>query len=154
MKDATIEIISEVKSHPNADRLDLVKILGFQCVTEKGLYKEGDRIVYIRPDSVLPLENWTEGYRKYSPNRIKSAKLRGEWSEGIVVPMEILPYNLGEFELAMMSGKKLGSTIGILLYHKTLKPRDSFHSVFLKPMKKDLKTLNQIFHLVRKLTLL
>jgi len=108
MKDATIEIISEVKAHPNADRLDLVKILGFQCVTEKGLYKESDKIVYIRPDSVLPLEGWTEGYRKYSPNRIKAAKLRGEWSEGIVVPMEILPYDLGEFEVGMDVGEKIG----------------------------------------------
>jgi len=108
MKDATIEIISEVKAHPNADRLDIVKILGFQCVTEKGLYKEGDKIVYIRPDSVLPLEGWAEGYRKYSPNRIKATKLRGEWSEGIVVPMEILPYDLGEFEVGMDVGEKIG----------------------------------------------
>ena len=108
MKDATIEIISEVKAHPNADRLDLVKILGFQCVTERGLYKEGDRIVYIRPDSVLPLEGWTEGYRKYSPNRIKAAKLRGEWSEGIVVPIEILPYNLEGFGIGDDVGEKIG----------------------------------------------
>lgn len=108
MKDATIEIISEVKSHPNADRLDLVKILGFQCVTEKGLYKEGDKVVYIRPDSVLPLEGWTEGYRKYSPNRIKATKLRGEWSEGIVVPMEILPHDLSEFGVGSDVGEKIG----------------------------------------------
>jgi RNA ligase (TIGR02306 family) len=91
MKDATIEIISEIKNHPKADRLDLAKVLGFQCVVQKGLYKGGEKIVYIRPDSLLPVEPWAEDYRKYSPNRIKAVLLREEWSKGIIVPFEILP---------------------------------------------------------------
>lgn len=99
MKDATIELISEVKAHPNADRLDLVKILGFQCVSQKGLYKGGERVVYIRPDAVLPMEPWTEEYRKYSPKRIKAVRLRQEWSEGIIVPFELLPQDLSSQEL-------------------------------------------------------
>jgi len=90
MRDATIEIISEVKPHGNADRLDLVKILGFQCVAQKGLYKGGEKIVYIRPDSLLPVKEWTEEYRKYSPKRVKAVRLRNEWSEGIIVPFELL----------------------------------------------------------------
>lgn len=89
MKQASVERISSVITHPNADRLDLVKILGYQCVTERGLYKDGDAVVYIQPDAVLPLEPWTEDYRKYSPKRIKAVKLRNEWSEGIIVPMDI-----------------------------------------------------------------
>lgn len=91
MKDATIEIIAAINPHPNADRLELATILGYQCVVQKGLYKGGETIVYIRPDSVLPIEKWTEDYRKYSPKRIKAVKLRDEWSEGIIVPFEILP---------------------------------------------------------------
>lgn len=94
MKDATVELIGEVSAHPNADRLDLVKILGFQCVTQRGLYKGGEKIVYIRPDAVLPMEPWTEEYRKYSPKRIKAVRLRQEWSEGIIVPFDILPIDL------------------------------------------------------------
>lgn len=97
-KDATVEIISEVKAHPNADRLDLVTILGFQCVTQKGLYTTGTKVVYVRPDAVLPIEPWAEEYRKYSPKRIKAVKLRNEWSEGIIVPIDLikdkLPDNL------------------------------------------------------------
>lgn len=84
--DASVEIIKSVKAHPNADRLDLVQVLGFQCVTQKGLYSEGDRIVYVRPDAVLPEEAWAEEYRKYSPKRIKAVKLRGIFSEGVVLP--------------------------------------------------------------------
>jgi RNA ligase (TIGR02306 family) len=66
--------------------------LGYQCVTQKDLYKEGDIIIYIQPDAVLPIEPWTEGYRVYSPTRIKAVKLRGEWSEGIIVPYELVAH--------------------------------------------------------------
>lgn len=100
MRDATIEIISEVKPHGNADRLDLVKILGFQCVSQRGLYKGGEKIVYIRPDSLLPAKEWAEEYRKYSPKRVKAVKLRNEWSEGIIVPFELLKHvNLENVEV-------------------------------------------------------
>lgn len=94
MKDATIEIIDLVKEHPNAERLDITNILGFQCIVQKGLYKGGEKIIYIRPDSLLPIEKWTEDYRKYSPKRIKSVRLRDFWSEGIIVPFEILPEDI------------------------------------------------------------
>ena len=86
MKIASIEKLISVEPHPNADRLDLVKVLGYQCVTERGLHKAGDLVIYIQPDSVLPEDaEWAESYRKYSPTRIKAVKLRGEWSEGIIV---------------------------------------------------------------------
>jgi len=88
--DASIEIIESVKDHPNADRLDLVEVLGYQCVTEKGLYSAGDIICYTRTDTVLPEEEWTEGYRKYAPKRVKAVRLRGFWSEGILVPLEFI----------------------------------------------------------------
>lgn len=86
--DASVEIIKSVKPHPNADQLDLVQVLGFQCVTQKELYSERDIVIYIRPDTVLPEEEWAEVYRKYSPKRVKSVKLRGSWSEGIIIPLE------------------------------------------------------------------
>lgn len=88
MKLASIERIKNVREHPSADRLELVDILGYQLVSEKGLYKAGDIVIYIQPDTVLPEEEWTETYRKYSPKRVKAVKLRGEWSEGIIVSSE------------------------------------------------------------------
>ena len=112
MKDATIEIISEVKPHPNADRLDLVKILGFQCVAQKGLYQGGEKIVYIRPDSVLPLESWTEEYRKYSPKRVKAVKLRDIFSEGIIVRFEQLPKDISHMNV----GDDVSEIIGVYHY--------------------------------------
>lgn len=89
-KIASIEKIKSVVPHSNADRLDLITVLGYQCVTQRGLYKAGDIVIYIQPDSILPEAPWAEDYRKYSPKRIKAVKLRGEWSEGIIVSKEVL----------------------------------------------------------------
>lgn len=98
MKLASIEKIEKVYEHPNADKLQLVKVLGFQCVVPIGLYKEGDLIIYIQPDTVLPKDQqWAEEYLKYSPKRVRACKIRQEWSEGIVAPFdkfkEIIPKN-------------------------------------------------------------
>lgn len=94
-KIASIERLISVEPHPNADRLDLVKVLGYQCVSERGLHKAGDLVVYIQPDSILPEDaEWAEGFRKYAPGRIKCVKLRGEFSEGILVRFEQLKSSL------------------------------------------------------------
>lgn len=83
---ATIEEIQNLRPHPNADRLELVDVLGFQCVVEKGIHKNGDRIIYVRTDTKLPDDlPWAEEYRKYSPSRVKAVELRKKWSEGIIV---------------------------------------------------------------------
>lgn len=113
MKLASVEKIKEVIAHPNADRLDLVKILGYQLVTEKGLYQAGDFVIYIQPDTVLPAQPWAETYRKYSPKRVKAVRLRGEWSDGIAVPLENVGFgdNPEWFE-----GRDLSDLIGVVKY--------------------------------------
>lgn len=40
--------------HTNADTLELFDIDGYQVVTKKGNFKEGDLAIYIQPDSVVP----------------------------------------------------------------------------------------------------
>jgi hypothetical protein len=52
MKLATLERIETVELHPNADRLEIVHVLGFNCVVPKGLYRKDDIVVYIQPDTV------------------------------------------------------------------------------------------------------
>jgi RNA ligase (TIGR02306 family) len=126
-KNASVEKIKSVVSHPNADRLDLVKILGYQCVTERGLHKEGDLVIYIQPDSVLP-ENavWAESYRKYSPGRIKAVKLRGQWSEGIIVKPEQVDFILLESSDCIQSedeGRDVSDELCITHYEPPL-PQD------------------------------
>lgn len=79
--------IDKINQHPSADRLELAIVGGWQCCVQKGKYKAGDLITYIPPDSVLP-ENLSEqiGVTKYlSKGRVRAAKLRGEYSFGIII---------------------------------------------------------------------
>lgn len=81
----------EVAPHPNADRLDLCKVKGWQCVAQKGQYATGDLAVYIPIDSVLPPELVAKlGIEKFYSKRIKTLKLRGYISQGMLAPISFL----------------------------------------------------------------
>lgn len=55
MSSLIVEIceVNDVEKHPNADKLDLVSVKGWQCVAQKGEYQIGDSVVYIPIDSIL-----------------------------------------------------------------------------------------------------
>lgn len=96
MSSLVVEVckITEVFNHPNADRMDLARIKGWQCCVKKDQYKAGDIVVFIPPDSDIPKElaerlgimEYLGGKKK---NRVKTVKLRGEISEGIIIPNEL-----------------------------------------------------------------
>lgn len=91
----TKEVIDKIKPHPNADRLELGSLLGmsYQFVIPKGLYKEGDTILYFPLDAVLPDDvadicgvlGKLKGSQK---NRVGTVRLRQEISQGLVAPFD------------------------------------------------------------------
>ena len=50
----TIEPILEIKPHNNADSLELITIKGWQVVVKKDIFRVGELVVFIPPDSILP----------------------------------------------------------------------------------------------------
>lgn len=120
-----VEIIKIKKElHPNADRLSLVKVHGWQVVVGKDEFPEGSLAVYIPPEYVIPIEPENkevipdstldmlsrncrivdarhpsgDGYiRGY---RIKVKKFRGEWSQGLLLKA---PENAQEGDDVMLS---------------------------------------------------
>ncbi len=78
--------IDEIKPHPNADSLELAIVGGWQTVVRKDLFKAGNLVVFVPPDSVLPQELSDKlGVTKYlHKQRLAVAKLRGENSFGLV----------------------------------------------------------------------
>lgn len=95
---ASIQKIKEVIKHPNADSLDIITILGWKCIVGKDEYKQGDLVVYCEVDSVLPEKPEFEFLRErcFVDNgivrgfRIKTIKLRKEYSQGLILPLSIL----------------------------------------------------------------
>lgn len=83
-----VTTIETLRPHPNADRLELAQVLGWQLVVPKGQYQVGSKLVYFPIDTILPLEvSERFGVTRFlSKQRIRCAKLRGEPSFGLAVP--------------------------------------------------------------------
>jgi RNA ligase (TIGR02306 family) len=82
--------VSNVRAHPNADKLDVCDVLGYQMCVPKGKYVGGEMSVYFPADTLLPAE-WADkfGVRNYlkgkDKDRVGRVRLRGEPSFGLVV---------------------------------------------------------------------
>lgn len=86
---STIEFIVNIQPHGNADKLELCTVIDWTCVVPKGLYQPGDKVIFIRPDYVLPKEElWCEPYLQYAKTRIRAIKIRGVFSNGIVMKFD------------------------------------------------------------------
>ncbi len=92
----TAEKIDTAKHHPNADRLDICTLVGMtlQFVTGRDQYKPGEVVLYFPVDSVLPLElqgkmGVTGMLSGKNKDRVKTVRLRGEISQGLVGPQSL-----------------------------------------------------------------
>lgn len=107
MKLASIELISEILPHPNADKLDLAKVLGYTCIVGKDEFKAGDAVIFIQPDTILPDAPWAEFFKKRS-SRVRAMKLRNVWSQGIAIS----PYKVFAPDISPLKGLLLPDRIG------------------------------------------
>lgn len=135
---ASIQKIKEILPIENADKIELVKFydIGWQCICKKGEFKQDDLCVYVEIDSILPEKPEFEFLRERK-FRIKTIKLRGVLSQGIVFPLDILPKH-GKLKV----GDDVTSSLGIKKYE--IPEPDAFakrtNNVrvpwYLKPFKK------------------
>lgn len=140
--------IDNVENHPNADRLSIITIRGYQCISAKledgsHRYKTGDLVVYIPEASIIPqwiLEKmgfWDKdnncgtlsGSQK---NRVKAIKLRGTVSQGILYGLrfgepgqrwflETKPdATLPHTEMEIFEGEDVATVLGITKYEPTV----------------------------------
>jgi RNA ligase (TIGR02306 family) len=97
MSELKVEVvkIDNVFNHENADRLEVCQVAGWSCITRKGEFNKGQRVVYIPIDSILPekLESFIfppESKITLSGHRVKTIKLRGVISQGILLDVQEL----------------------------------------------------------------
>lgn len=96
---ASIQLINSVEPIDGADRIELVRVQGWQCVTKKGEFKVGDKCIYVEIDSLLDPNNPEFEFMRERKFRVKTIKLRKTLSQGIVFPLSILPkgnYNIDD----------------------------------------------------------
>lgn len=117
---ATIEEVVSVIHHPNADKLDIIKVLGYDAIVGRDQFKAGDKIIFVQPDSILPSDQaWASPLLRYtSRGRLRAVRLRGEWSMGLVC--ELGTGNTAHGEV----GEDLTQDLGITKYEPPL-PADA-----------------------------
>ena len=106
MYKAYITTLTNVRKHPNADRLLLADVFGNTvCVSTD--YAEGQKIIYFPTDGQLSVEfaeknnlvrkkddagNNIGGYMDPDKRNVTAIRLRGEKSDGLVLPLSCLTY--------------------------------------------------------------
>jgi len=90
--------IENVEKHPNADRLDIAWFKDWRVVTQRGNLQVGDLAVYFPIDSILPIELeaklfGSDSKIKLSNHRIKTIKIRGAISQGMLVKADELLFH-------------------------------------------------------------
>ncbi len=88
---ASIQKIVDIQSIPGADKIGVATVLGFQCVVSKADgFRVGDLVVYFEVDSLLP-DRPEFAFMKERKFRVRTIKLRGQVSQGLAMPLSILP---------------------------------------------------------------
>ncbi|WP_069161251.1 RNA ligase (ATP) [Nocardia altamirensis] len=107
---STFQVTAErlvVHPHPNADRLELAQVGLYRAVVAKGAFVTGDYALYIPEQAVLPEAliaelGLTGKLAGGAHNRVKTVRLRGEVSQGIVC----LPELVGAVDLAQAATER------------------------------------------------
>lgn len=89
---ATIVKITQIEPIPEADKIELVSILGWKCVVQKNIFNVGDLCIYFSIDSVLDPNNEHTSFFQGKP--LKTKKIRGVLSQGLIGHINWLPSNI------------------------------------------------------------
>lgn len=90
--------VDAIEKHPNADRLSIVSVKGWNSIVGLDQYKVGDKVVFIPPDCILPetlIEKYNLDYIKKS-GRTGTVKLRGFISQGLVLDVPQGNFRIGD----------------------------------------------------------
>lgn len=105
---AHVEEIVDIQPIPNADKIEVATILGWKVVIAKAdNFKVGDKVVYIEIDSKVPERPEFEFLRDRK-FRVRTIRLRGQYSQGLIVPLSIL--GKGNYSIGDNVTEKLGIT--------------------------------------------
>lgn len=109
-KMAHIEKILAIEPVTNSDGLDKATVLGWTVVVKRDQFKVGDLVVYMEVDSILPERPEFEFLRS-KHFRIKTCRLRGQVSQGICFPLDILPQ-----DFVFVEGQDVTDVLGVTKY--------------------------------------
>lgn len=161
---ASIRKISNLLPIEGADKIEVATIDGWKVVVAKDVgHKVGDLVVYCEVDSFLPIKPEFEflrksSYKKMSDGtegfRLKTIRLRGVVSQGLVLPLSIIDYTNVEFEVGM----DVTNLLGIVKYEPPIpaelagKVKGLFPSFLRKTDEERIQNLSSEYELFKENT--
>jgi len=119
MSTLKVEVVvpNAILPHPNADRLEIAHVAGWQLVVPKGRFKLDTLCVYFPIDSILPqsLEERLfppESKIKLSKHRIKTIRIRGAISQGLLAGVD----EVFDSDYSLYIGKDVADDLGVTKY--------------------------------------
>lgn len=124
----TVQTISALTPIPGADLIEAATVRGWTVVVRKGDFAVGDPVLYFEIDSLLPLNDAGGGDSRFAflaprgekvvdgvrYHRLKTAKLRGVYSQGLVLPT-------ADFTAELAGGTAaLAGQLGVVKYEPPL----------------------------------
>lgn len=124
---ASVRKILDVKSIQGADKICAYSIDGWWVVDSVGKYNVGQLVIYLEPDSWVPHDlapfltkpgHEPKEFEGIKGQRLRTIKLRGQLSQGLVLPLSVLMYY---FDVAE-EGADATEILGIKKWEKALHP--------------------------------
>jgi 5-methylcytosine-specific restriction endonuclease McrA len=91
----TVKKIKKIEAIDGADTVELIRLNGYTTYAQISKYKEGDEVIFIKPDSWIP-HDLVPGRGTLKMNmgvlgwRLKKKKVKGVRVSGMVLPLSIL----------------------------------------------------------------
>lgn len=90
---AQTAVVWDIIPIEGADKIELIKVLGWECISLKGEFKKYDKCVYFEIDSILDPSNPVFAFMEPTKFRVKTKKL-GNFkviSQGLALPLNKFP---------------------------------------------------------------
>lgn len=179
----TIEKVKEIRPIEGADNIECAIVRNWPVVVKKGEYKVGNWCIYYEIDSFLPIHDDYEFlrkgcYKKFTDGtegfRLKTIKLRGQISQGLLMPITMLNeiyaepemvigissetggkvYQLGPYEdaLRIEEGVDITELMGVTKYEPPLAPglqgvaRGNFPSFIKKTDEERIQNMGKVLY--------
>jgi RNA ligase (TIGR02306 family) len=110
--------INEVRAIEGADNIEQAVIGGWNTIVKKGTHQAGQLVIVATTDAVIPLKLSDEyGVTSYlrKGQRVRTVKLRGVYSECLVIPIN------PNFAIAFSEGQDMMEKLGITKYEPPVK---------------------------------
>jgi RNA ligase (TIGR02306 family) len=97
---ASLRTIKEIRPIEGADAIECAVVDGWQCVTKLGEFKPGNLVVFFEIDSWIPHSiapfltpkgKTPSVYNGVEGERLRTVKLRGQLSQGLIMPYQKFP---------------------------------------------------------------